>query len=91
LVSFRGRDCARRRADHALRLPLRFDALSVAHLLRTGWYLAGNRMGIGSAAAGLFHFATGLPWGLKLRLTKPPRFAPAVTAPPPAPVQPTPA
>jgi GT2 family glycosyltransferase len=56
---------------------LRLDALSVTHLLRTMWYLAGNRMGIGSAAAGLFHFATGLPWGVELRLTPPPQLAPA--------------
>jgi glycosyltransferase involved in cell wall biosynthesis len=59
---------------------LRFDALSVTHLLRTAWYLAGNRLGIGSAAAGLFHFASGLPWGVKLRLTPPPQFAPAAAA-----------
>ncbi len=56
---------------------LRLDRLSVTHLLRTAWYLAGDRMGIGSAAAGLFHFATGLPWGVKLRLTPPPRLLPA--------------
>ena len=35
---------------------LRFDALSVTHLLRTAWYLARNRMGIGSAAVGTFPF-----------------------------------
>lgn len=52
---------------------LRLDMLSVTHLLRTAWYLAGNRMGIGSSAAGLFHFATGLPWGLKLRFTEAPQ------------------
>ena len=55
---------------------LRLDALSVTHLLRTAWYLAGNRMGIGSAGVGLFHFATGFPWGLKLRLTPPPAPTP---------------
>jgi len=54
---------------------LRLDALSVTHLLRTAWYLARNRVGAGSAAVGLYFFATGLPWGLKLRLTEPPRFA----------------
>jgi glycosyltransferase involved in cell wall biosynthesis len=70
---------------------LRLDALSVTHLLRTGWYLAANRMGIGSAAVGLYHFATGFPWGLKLRLTDPPRFAGAVVSPPSHPAQPTPA
>ncbi len=59
---------------------LRLDTFSMTHLLRTGWYLAGNRMGIGSAAAGLYHFATGFPWGLKLRLTQPPRFGPAAVA-----------
>ena len=70
---------------------LRFDALSVTHLLRTAWYLARNRMGIGSAAAGLFHFATGLPWGIKLRLTPPPHLAPATAAPAAYPARPTPA
>jgi glycosyltransferase involved in cell wall biosynthesis len=54
---------------------LRLDFLSVTHLLRTGWYLARDRMGIGSAAVGLFHFATGFPWGLKLRMTPPPKPA----------------
>ena len=56
---------------------LRFDFLSVTHMMRTAWYLAGNRLGIGSTAVGLFHFATGLPWGVKLRLTPAPRFEPA--------------
>lgn len=59
---------------------LRLDGLSVTHLLRTGWYLAANRMGIGSAAVGLYHFATGFPWGLKLRLSDPPRLAGAAVA-----------
>lgn len=58
---------------------LRLDVFSMTHLLRTGWYLAGNRMGIGSAAAGLYHFATGFPWGLKLRLTRPPEFGAAAS------------
>jgi glycosyltransferase involved in cell wall biosynthesis len=66
---------------------LRFDTLSMTHLLRTAWYLAGDRMGIGSAAVGLFHFATGFPWGLKLRLTRPP----AVAASSAVPAEPTPA
>jgi GT2 family glycosyltransferase len=70
---------------------LRFDALSVTHLLRTAWYLAGNRLGIGSAAAGLSHFATGLPWGIKLRLTPPPQLAPPTATPAPYPARPTPA
>ena len=68
---------------------LRLDGLSMTHLLRTAWYLAGNRLGIGSAAAGLFHFATGLPWGLKLRLTQPPQFGAPIGAPPPGPAQST--
>ena len=70
---------------------LRLDALSVTHLLRTAWYLAANRMGIGSAAAGLFHFATGFPWGVKLRVTQPPQLAPAAATAPPCPARPTPA
>jgi glycosyltransferase involved in cell wall biosynthesis len=68
---------------------LRFDGLSVTHLLRTAWYLAGNRLGLGSAAAGLFHFATGFPWGVKLRLTAPPQLAPATASPAPSPGRPT--
>ncbi|MFZ5779480.1 MAG: glycosyltransferase family 2 protein [Pseudomonadota bacterium] len=54
---------------------LRFDGLSATHLSRTAWYLARNRMGIGSATAGLLHFGSGFPWGLKLRVTPPPRLA----------------
>jgi GT2 family glycosyltransferase len=54
---------------------LRLDLLSVTHLLRMGWYLARDRMGVGSAAVGLFHFATGFPWGLRLRMTPPPKPA----------------
>ena len=68
---------------------LRLDSLSVTHLLRTAWYLADNRLGIGSAAAGLFHFATGLPWGIKLRLTPPPQLAPAAATPRPCPARQT--
>jgi glycosyltransferase involved in cell wall biosynthesis len=62
---------------------LRFDRLSMTHLVRTAWYLVSNRMGIGSATTGLYHFATGFPWGVKLRLTPPPQLAAA--AAPPAP------
>ena len=54
---------------------LRFDALAATHLLRTTWYLAANRMAIGSALGGLFHFATGLPYSLQLRLASPPQLA----------------
>ena len=61
---------------------LRFDPLSVTHLLRTAWYLTRNRLGIGSASVGLYHFATGFPWGLKLRLTQPPRLGGAAQATP---------
>jgi glycosyltransferase involved in cell wall biosynthesis len=64
---------------------LRFDRLSVTHLARTAWYLACDRMGIGSAMAGLYHFATGLPWGVKLRVTKPPRLAASAVPPRPTP------
>ena len=70
---------------------LRLDALSMTHLLRTAWYLACNRLGIGSAAVGLCHFATGLPWGLKLRLTQPPQFGAPFVAPPAGPARATPA
>lgn len=70
---------------------LRLDPLSATHLLRTARYLAGDRMGIGSAAAGLFHFVTGLPWGVKLRLTPPPQLAPAIATTAPRPARPTPA
>jgi glycosyltransferase involved in cell wall biosynthesis len=59
-----------------LAFALRRDALAATHLLRTAWYLAQDRLGIGSAPVGLYHFATGLPWALKLLLTPPPRLAP---------------
>lgn len=69
---------------------LRLDRLSLTHLSRTAWYLARNRMGIGSAAAGLLHFASGFPWGLKLRLTPPPRLGDVRAGTPPCTVQPAP-
>jgi glycosyltransferase involved in cell wall biosynthesis len=56
---------------------LRFDRLATLHLLRTGWHLAHNRLAAGSAFGGLFHFATGLPYGVKLRLSSPPTLGPA--------------
>lgn len=56
---------------------LRFDTLAAMHLLRTIWYLACNRLAVGSALRGLYYFATGVPYGLKLLLTAPPRLRPA--------------
>ncbi|OFX04775.1 MAG: hypothetical protein A3D94_02740 [Alphaproteobacteria bacterium RIFCSPHIGHO2_12_FULL_66_14] len=53
---------------------LRFDGLAAGHLLRTAWQLLCNRLAIGSAAVGLYHFATGLPWSVKFRLSRPPRL-----------------
>jgi glycosyltransferase involved in cell wall biosynthesis len=58
-----------------LAFALRGDGLAAAHLLRTTWYLANDRLGIGSAPAGLYYFITGVPWGLKLLLTSPARLA----------------
>jgi glycosyltransferase involved in cell wall biosynthesis len=55
---------------------LRFDRLAITHLLRTVWYLARNRMGIGSAGLGLAYFASGLASGLKFRLIRPPTLEP---------------
>ena len=51
---------------------LRLDRLATTHLARIAWQVARNRMAIGSATAGLFHFATGLPWALRFRLTRAP-------------------
>jgi len=56
---------------------LRFDRLAITHLLRTVWYLARNRLGIGSAGLGLAYFASGLASGLKIRLIRPPRLEPS--------------
>jgi glycosyltransferase involved in cell wall biosynthesis len=53
---------------------LRFDRLAATHLLRTAWYLAGNRLGTGSAATGLAYFATGLASAPRFRLTRPPQL-----------------
>jgi glycosyltransferase involved in cell wall biosynthesis len=58
-----------------LAFALRGDGLAAFHLLRTAWYLANDRLGIGSASAGLYYYATGIPWGLKLLLTPPARLA----------------
>ena len=57
-----------------LSFALRFDRLAATHLLRTAWYLARNRMGVGSAPIGLAYFAMGLASGPKFRLTRPPHF-----------------
>jgi glycosyltransferase involved in cell wall biosynthesis len=51
---------------------LRGDSLAAVHLLRTAWRLWRDKLAVGSAAAGLFHFATGLPWAFRLRFTRPP-------------------
>lgn len=51
---------------------LRLDGLAAAHLARTAWHLAHDRLAVGSASSGLFHFATGLPWAFRFRLTRPP-------------------
>lgn len=53
---------------------LRLDGFALVHLLRVAWYLARNRLAIGSAAAGLAYFAMGLALGPKYRLMKPPRL-----------------
>ena len=63
-----------------LAFALRLDALAAMHLLRTIWYLAHDRLGIGSAPVGLYHFATGVPWALKLLLTEAPRLTVIETA-----------
>jgi glycosyltransferase involved in cell wall biosynthesis len=55
---------------------LRFDRLATTHLLRTFWYLARDRLGIGSATLGLAYFAQGLASGPKFRLIQPPRLEP---------------
>ncbi|MGD9886274.1 MAG: glycosyltransferase family 2 protein, partial [Reyranella sp.] len=55
---------------------LRLDWFAARHLTRTALLLAANRMGVGSSLAGLYHFATGVPWGVKLLFTPAPTFAP---------------
>lgn len=54
---------------------LRGDGFATRHLARTTLLLAANRMGVGSSLAGLYHFATGVPWGVRLLLTPAPRLA----------------
>ena len=53
---------------------LRFDRLAFTQLLRTGYYLARDRMAIGSIPVGLGYFATGLALGPIYRVIRPPRF-----------------
>lgn len=53
---------------------LRFDRLAFTQLLRTGYYLARNRMAIGSVPVGLGYFAMGLALGLVYRVIRPPPF-----------------
>ncbi|MGE4081263.1 MAG: hypothetical protein AB7F22_37590, partial [Reyranella sp.] len=55
---------------------LRLDWFAARHLTRTAMLLAANRMGVGSSLAGLYHFATGVPWGVKLLFTPAPKFTP---------------
>jgi glycosyltransferase involved in cell wall biosynthesis len=62
------------RAQAAVFLPyaLRFDGLAFYHLVRTGWHLLRNRMGIGSSWAGLAYFASGLARGPGYCFLRPP-------------------
>ena len=62
------------RAQAAVFLPyaLRFDRLAFLHLVRTGWLLLRNRMGIGSSLAGLAYFASGLARGPRYCFLRPP-------------------
>lgn len=65
---------------------LRGDRLAAVHLLRVAWNLSRDKLAIGSAAAGLFHFTTGLPWAFRLLFTQPPflkasEFAPKLSVP----------
>lgn len=53
---------------------LRADGFAAKHLMRTSFLLAANRMGVGSSLAGLYRFATGVPWGMRLLLTPAPRL-----------------
>ncbi|MGH8431815.1 MAG: glycosyltransferase family 2 protein, partial [Solimonas sp.] len=53
---------------------LRFDRLAFIHLLRTVWYVARDKMAIGSVPVGLAYFAMGLAVGPKYLLLRPPRL-----------------
>jgi glycosyltransferase involved in cell wall biosynthesis len=53
---------------------LRFDRIASVQLLKTGFYLFGNRMAIGSAPVGLMYFAHGLALGPLYRIKQPPRL-----------------
>lgn len=53
---------------------LRFDRLAFIHLLRTVWYVARNKLAIGSVPIGLAYFARGLAAGPKYLLLRPPRL-----------------
>ncbi len=59
---------------------LRLDRVALVHLLRLAWRLAGNRLAIGSALAGLTYFAMGLALGPRYLLLKAPRLATPVMA-----------
>jgi glycosyltransferase involved in cell wall biosynthesis len=58
-----------------LKFSLRRDRLAFAQLLRTGYYLARNRMAIGSISVGLAYFAAGLLLGPVYSFIRPPRLA----------------
>lgn len=53
---------------------LRADGFAAKHLARTALLLAADRMGVGSSLAGLYHFASGVPWAVRLLLTPAPRL-----------------
>ena len=53
---------------------LRFDRVASMQLLKTGYYLLGNKMAIGSVPVGLMYFAHGLALGPLYRMKRPPRF-----------------
>jgi glycosyltransferase involved in cell wall biosynthesis len=57
---------------------MRFDRTAFLYLIRTAFYLAQNRLAIGSAITGLQYFAMGLALGPKYRVIKPPKLHAAV-------------
>jgi glycosyltransferase involved in cell wall biosynthesis len=54
---------------------LRFDRVAFQELLKTAYYLMGNKMAIGSVSVGLRYFAEGLTLGPLYRLKRPPALA----------------
>jgi glycosyltransferase involved in cell wall biosynthesis len=67
-----------------VKFALELDALACAGLLRMPYYLARDRLGIGSRWRGLAVFSLGMLMGAKYRFVPPPRLPASPSASPPA-------